>query len=382
MSRATIRETGADVLGQRTCKVEVRDATGVPGAPGKSAYELARDAGFGGTYQQWAQTLVGPSAYDEAVSLGFEGTIEDWLASLVGPQGPQGEIGEQGPAGDTGPQGECGPSAYDVARQYGFEGTVEEWLESLKGERGETGPAGPEGPQGPQGPQGLQGPQGEGADPAELAALREGVEAAQATADAAQDTADTATYGLAEKVDTATYEAGQAAQDEAASALDARVTALEAGGGGGDAFVKKVSDDAQTAGNTLTSVNANRVGQAQWELVSGDVSRIMARQDSGESGTMGAGFVVRDDASVVRVFNGPGVDNKTGRIELRVYQDDAVLELVQTQGTESKTIQIDAKTARLAVIISGIGGSYTKRVSLSELADLPDRVAALEAKVG
>lgn len=66
-------------------------------------------------------TLQGPegkSAYEVAVDAGYVGTEEEWLASLKG---------EPGDAGD---------SAYEIAVEHGYVGTEEEWLESLKGEDG------------------------------------------------------------------------------------------------------------------------------------------------------------------------------------------------------------------------------------------------------
>lgn len=75
--------------------------SGIPGTPGKSAYEIA-------------------------VEHGYVGTEEEWLASLKGADGPQ---GEQGPVGPVGPQGEKGE----------------------QGDKGDTGATGPAGPQGPAG---------------------------------------------------------------------------------------------------------------------------------------------------------------------------------------------------------------------------------------
>ena len=142
--KAEIRDWSTDMGGRRTCRVEVRAAVGMPGARGKSAFELAKDAGFDGTY-------------------------EDWAASLVGPQGPQGEPGEQGPAGEQGPEGPQGET----------------------GPQGEAGPQGPKGakgdtgPQGPQGPEGPEGPAGKDVDPETVEALEAGIAAAQETADGA-----------------------------------------------------------------------------------------------------------------------------------------------------------------------------------------------------
>lgn len=59
---------------------------GQDGAPGKSAYELAKINGFDGTEQEWLDSLVGEegkSAYETAKDNGFDGTEEEWLQSLT-----------------------------------------------------------------------------------------------------------------------------------------------------------------------------------------------------------------------------------------------------------------------------------------------------------
>ena len=69
------------------------------GPQGLSAYEVAVKDGFGGTEEEWLESLIGPqgkSAYECAVQDGFDGTLTEWLASLIGPQGP---VGPTGPAG-------------------------------------------------------------------------------------------------------------------------------------------------------------------------------------------------------------------------------------------------------------------------------------------
>lgn len=69
----------------------------------------------------------GKSAYELAVEAGFTGTETEWLESLTGPIGPQGE------------------SAYEIAKEKGFVGSEEDWLESLKGADGQQGVAGQDG---------------------------------------------------------------------------------------------------------------------------------------------------------------------------------------------------------------------------------------------
>ena len=120
---------------------------GPKGDPGKSAYQLAVDAGYGGSES-------------------------DWLASLKGEPGKQGEKGEPGEPGKQGLQGEPGKSAYQMAEEEayskgfpigspsdwlnslkgdsayqvavdnGYSGSESDWLTSLKGEKGDQGPKG------------------------------------------------------------------------------------------------------------------------------------------------------------------------------------------------------------------------------------------------
>ena len=68
----------------------------------------------------------GKSAYEIAVNYGFGGTIEEWLESLKGDTGEQGPQGEKGETGAQGPQGEKG--------ETGAQGPQGE-----KGEKGESG---------------------------------------------------------------------------------------------------------------------------------------------------------------------------------------------------------------------------------------------------
>lgn len=64
------------------------------------------------------EALRGHSAYQLAVNAGFEGTEEEWIESLKG---------------DKGDKGDTGDSAYEEARKNGFVGSEAEWLESLNG---------------------------------------------------------------------------------------------------------------------------------------------------------------------------------------------------------------------------------------------------------
>ena len=107
----------------------IYNPTMLKGDPGKSAYELAVEAGFEGTVEEWLLSLQGPAGEP-----GPEGP--------EGPEGPAGADGAQGPAG---PEGPAGKSAYEHAVDEGFVGTLEEWLQSLHGADGAAGPQGPEG---------------------------------------------------------------------------------------------------------------------------------------------------------------------------------------------------------------------------------------------
>ena len=83
------------------------------GADGKSAYELDKEAGYGGTLQQWLESLKGTdgrSAFQLAQAAGFNGTEQQWRDSLKGTDGDDGK------------------SAYQSAIETGaFTGTEIEW---------------------------------------------------------------------------------------------------------------------------------------------------------------------------------------------------------------------------------------------------------------
>ena len=60
------------------------------GTDGMSAYQVARQQGYGGTATQWLTTLNGAggaSAYQLARDAGYGGTQAQWLASLAGKDG-------------------------------------------------------------------------------------------------------------------------------------------------------------------------------------------------------------------------------------------------------------------------------------------------------
>ena len=141
------------------------DGSGVQGADGKSAFELAQEQGFTGSLGQWLASLVGPQGpQGEPGQDGKTGA-----QGPQGPEGPQGATGPQGPQGVQGPEGPIGPQGPKGADgTMTFEDLTEEQKEGLKGD---TGPQGPEGPTGPQGPQGEKGDKGDKGDTGEQGAV-------------------------------------------------------------------------------------------------------------------------------------------------------------------------------------------------------------------
>lgn len=99
---------------------------GQDGTDGKSAYEIARDHGYGGTETQWLASLKG-----EKGDRGDDGAD--------GSPGQNGSDGQPGQDGSDGAPGSPGASAYELALANGFQGSPAEWLESLKGEDGTDG---------------------------------------------------------------------------------------------------------------------------------------------------------------------------------------------------------------------------------------------------
>ena len=95
---------------------------GDPGAPGKSSYEYAKEAGYRGTEEEFAEALKNAANGGTIDFETMEKVVEDYLTENppVGEQGPQ---GEQGPAGPAGADGEAG-------------------------QKGDTGAAGPQGQRG------------------------------------------------------------------------------------------------------------------------------------------------------------------------------------------------------------------------------------------
>jgi Collagen triple helix repeat (20 copies)/Head domain of trimeric autotransporter adhesin len=154
---------------------------GAKGLDGKSAYELAVDAGYTGTEAAWllslqgvngsngtngtdgfsgtngingingtngldgAKGLDGKSAYELAVDAGYTGTEAAWLLSLQGANGSNGTDGWNGMNGSDGVNGTDGLnglnglSAYQEAVSLGFVGSDTAWLLSLHGTNGVNG---------------------------------------------------------------------------------------------------------------------------------------------------------------------------------------------------------------------------------------------------
>jgi hypothetical protein len=115
--------------------VVVRVATGQPGTPGASAYDVA-------------------------VANGFVGTVEEWLEGLQGADGADGAPGTpgaNGANGTNGTDGADGDSAYQIAVNNGFVGTEAAWLDSLQGSDGADGTDGTNGTNGTNGTDGADG---------------------------------------------------------------------------------------------------------------------------------------------------------------------------------------------------------------------------------
>jgi hypothetical protein len=93
----TSSREGADVVNSvLALLIGPEGKPGLLGPEGKSAYEVAKAAGYTGTEAEWLVSLTGKngdSAYDIAVQTGFSGTKEEWLRTLVGTPGGAGAAG-------------------------------------------------------------------------------------------------------------------------------------------------------------------------------------------------------------------------------------------------------------------------------------------------
>ena len=136
--------TGAELLeieqNGHSAKLPLRELR-VPGPDGRSAYQVAVEAGFTGTKAEWLLSLKGVP--------GIPGT--------TGQSGAPGGVGLQGLSGDKGEQGDPGLSAFEVAVLDGYVGTRSEWLESLRGPKGDPGEQGVRGAKGDPGEPGIAG---------------------------------------------------------------------------------------------------------------------------------------------------------------------------------------------------------------------------------
>ena len=119
---------------------------GISGTNGKSAYQIAEEVH--GTYkggeQEWLDSLVGKSAYQIAVEHGYSENETEWLKSLKGADGTTPDMSQYATKSDLTNVG-AGKSAYDIAKEEGFAGSKTEWLASLKGEKGNEGTPGTNG---------------------------------------------------------------------------------------------------------------------------------------------------------------------------------------------------------------------------------------------
>lgn len=135
-SEIRLYDNGSFQIGSLADYVSFGDGSNVTvvTADGSTTYDLA----------QATAGKDGKSAYDIAVEAGFVGTELQWLESLQGADGLQGDKGDKGDKGDTGEKGEDGTigldgkSAYEIAVEQGFVGTESQWLDSLEGQAGKT----------------------------------------------------------------------------------------------------------------------------------------------------------------------------------------------------------------------------------------------------
>ena len=135
---------------------------GVPGVPGQDG-KPGKDGQDG---KNGVDGHDGLSAYQLAVNAGFKGTLNEWLDSLKGEPGKNGKDGQPGQPGQEGQPGEPGKpgkdglSAYQLWQAQGNVGTVDDFLKSLKGKDGQDGAQGAPGKNGVDGQPGEPGKPG------------------------------------------------------------------------------------------------------------------------------------------------------------------------------------------------------------------------------
>ena len=134
---------------------------GVDGHDGLSAYQLAVNAGFKGTLNEWLDSLKG-----EPGKNGKDGQPgQPGKDGQPGQPGKDGQPGQPGKNGEDGKPGADGKSAYQVWLDAGNTGTVADFLKSLKGEKGDPGIQGEPGTPGKQGEPGQPGQEGQPGEP-------------------------------------------------------------------------------------------------------------------------------------------------------------------------------------------------------------------------
>lgn len=93
----------------------VPGASGPQGLPGSAGLN-GRDGRDGAAGPSGTNGAAGASAYEVAVNAGYIGSRDEWIASLRGPQGPTGAQGPKGDTGAVGPQGLAGSPPKPVRR--------------------------------------------------------------------------------------------------------------------------------------------------------------------------------------------------------------------------------------------------------------------------
>ncbi|WP_407453757.1 leucine-rich repeat domain-containing protein [Methanobrevibacter sp.] len=123
---------------------------------GLSAYELAVQYGYGGTVQEWLDSLNGKSSYEIAKENGYTGTETEWTASLKAAAGKDGVNGIDG----IGISSSVINNDGELVVTYTNGQTAN--LGVVIGDKGEKGDKGDQGVQGVQGIQGETGAAGRG----------------------------------------------------------------------------------------------------------------------------------------------------------------------------------------------------------------------------
>jgi len=139
--------------------VSTQPPTGVRGAPGLTAYQVAVANGFVGSEAAWLLSLKGadstvPGPTGATGPQGIQGPKGD--TGNTGPTGSTGPAGPTGATGATGPQGIQGPKG-DTGNTGATGATG---IQGPKGDTGNTGATGPTGATGSTGPAGVDGDDG------------------------------------------------------------------------------------------------------------------------------------------------------------------------------------------------------------------------------